>query len=120
MRWLAVAVWLVVAVVLYWLGLLFGLNSSQWDWWEGGCIACAGLAFVLAGTSARPPRRVLRPPAAAGAAGLVAVGASTALMALRYSEPYAGPLLWPHVLACVAAVGLAVVLVYAWAATLPR
>jgi len=68
-----VAAWLLVAFALYVLFLVFELNGSQWDWWEGGSIACAGVALVLAAASVRRPRRVPRIPAIVPAAGLAVV-----------------------------------------------
>jgi hypothetical protein len=42
--------------------------------------------------------------------GLAVVVVSVVIMARRYSEPYGGPLFWPHVLACLALAGFVVAL----------
>jgi hypothetical protein len=103
------------AVTLWFLGAVFDLNGAQWDWWSVGAEESALLVVVLTAVTAvrrrGPLRRPLRRQVVAMLAGASVVAASVAIMASRYSDPYAGPLLWPHVLAVVAAVGLAVVAV---------
>jgi hypothetical protein len=44
--------------------------------------------------------------AEAATVGLLLLGGSLALMARRYSDPYAGSLFWPHVLALLGLLGL--------------
>jgi hypothetical protein len=109
-----VTVGLTVAVILWALGSVFDLNGRQWNWWRDGSWICALLALALSvAIAVRMPgsaRRSTFAPIAGVLAGSCAAVASTIVMARRYSDPYDGPLLWPHVLACIASVGVAVVL----------
>jgi hypothetical protein len=69
----------------------------------------AGLAVVLLhprlqAAARRVPGGVLLAAAASGAALL---GVALAVMSSRYSDPYDGPLFWPHALALLGALGFA-------------
>jgi hypothetical protein len=100
------------AVVLVALGGVFGLNGGQWGWWRDASWAAAVASLVLALRAARGVRAPVARPRAAHALGMlcgsIAAGASVGVMARRYSDPYGGPLLWPHVLAVVALAGVVV------------
>lgn len=113
MRILLAAWGLLGAVVLVVLAAVFDLNGGQWDWWRDASWAAAIASLVLALRAARRIRTPVARPRAAHALGLLggstAVGVSVAVMARRYSDPYAGPLLWPHVLAVVALAGVVAV-----------
>jgi hypothetical protein len=102
------------AFVLFWLGAVFGLNGDQWAWWDDASSIAACVTLVVAlWIVFRLPGRALRPhlPHLAGiVGGLAVVVVSVVIMARRYSDPYLGPLLWPHVLACLALAGFVVAL----------
>ena len=70
-------------------------------------VLCSKVRFAK---SSRTSRFALVAGAAFGAA-LVTV--SSVVMADRYSDPYSGPLSWPHALAAVAFIGLLLVVVSA-------
>ncbi len=114
MRILLAACGLAAAVAFVALAGVFDLNGGQWDWWRNASWVAAVASFVLALRAARRIRtRVARPRAAhvlVVLCGSTAVGVSVVVMAERYSDPYAGPLLWPHVLAVVALAGVVVVI----------
>jgi cytosine/adenosine deaminase-related metal-dependent hydrolase len=114
MRILLAACGLVAAVVFVALAGVFDLNGGQWDWWRDASWAAAVASLVLAVRAALRVRTRVARPRAAHALGLlcgsIAVGVSVDVMARRYSDPYAGPLLWPHVLAVVAFAGVVVVI----------
>ena len=108
MRTVSVAVF--VALALYWIGSVFGLNGDQWMWWRTAAFAAAVLCLILAVFRSRVAAFVNRKPRvvlAGGFGGLLLLGGSLASMATRYSDPYAGPLLWPHILALVGLLGFA-------------
>jgi peptidoglycan/LPS O-acetylase OafA/YrhL len=104
-RAFAIVAGIAAAFVLYALGAIFFLNGSQWDWWGDACWVTAFVALVL---GARGRRGRSRPVAIV--AGVAAVVGATVVMASRYSDPYGGPLLWPHTLAVVAFAGVVAVL----------
>lgn len=118
MRSPIVGVGVVAAIGLLMLGSIFGLNGQQWGWWRWAATAGAGLVVIIAvlcskvrfAESSRTSRFALVAGAAFGAA-LVTV--SSVVMADRYSDPYSGPLFWPHALAAVAFIGLLLVVVSA-------
>lgn len=102
---------LVASVVLVYAGQLFGLNGAQWDWWRRACFAGAVVLFAvvllrprLQAAAKRVPRGVLPAGAVSGAALLAA---ALATMSVRYSDPYDGPLFWPHALALLGLLGFA-------------
>jgi hypothetical protein len=110
---IVLAAWgLAGAVAFVALAAVFDLNGGQWDWWRNASWAAAVASFVLALRAARRIRTPVARPRAAHALGLlggsIAAGVSVGVMARRYSDPYAGPLLWPHVLAVVAFAGVVV------------
>jgi NADH:ubiquinone oxidoreductase subunit 6 (subunit J) len=107
---LAVALFLVIA------GAVFGLNGEQWAWWA--LASWLGALMVLVGAAVKSLQL-----AASGSGSDNQVGAIGALfgialligclwlMSRRYSDPYSGDLFWPHALAVLAFVGLAVAVV---------
>jgi drug/metabolite transporter (DMT)-like permease len=116
MRATTVGVGGVLAVGLVYLGAIFGLNGEQWQWWRWAATAGAGLVLVAALLPPRARFGVLpesgRAAAAAGGAlGAALVAVSVTVMAHRYSDPYSGPLFWPHALAAIAFLGLLIGLV---------
>src|SRR3954454_330306 len=101
----------VLAVCLVYLGAIFGLNGEQWQWWRWAATAAAGLVLIAALLPSRARVAVMpggsRSAAAVGGVlGAVLVAVSITMMAKRYSDPYSGPLFWPHALAALAFVGL--------------
>jgi hypothetical protein len=116
MRATTVGVGGVLAVGLVYLGAIFGLNGEQWQWWRWAATAGAGLVLVAALLPSRARFAVLpessRAAAAAGGAlGAALVAVSVTVMAHGYSDPYSGPLFWPHALAAIAFLGLLIGLV---------
>ena len=114
MRALVAVLGVAGAFVLYYLGVIFDVNGDPWAWWSyaSTTAACATLVVAL-WIVLRLPGRVLRPhlPHLAGmVGGLAVVVVSVVIMARRYSDPYDGPLLWPHILACLALAGFVVAL----------
>ena len=116
MRFLAGAVvflgGLAAAIGLLVLSALFGLNGEQWDWWAwaswaGAIVVVSGAAFGSMQLAASGPGRAERTGWAAGLFGAALVVVSLSLMAHVYSDPYSGDLFWPHALAVVAFIGLA-------------
>src|SRR6266446_487706 len=114
MRVTAVGVGIAAAVGLFMLGSIFGLNGEQWAWWRWA--AWSGAALVLIAAVIRSTLRVaLRPrgersaPLAGGLSGAALLTVSVLVMAHRYSDPYSGALFWPHTLAVLAFIGLALV-----------
>jgi hypothetical protein len=108
----------VAAIGLLMLGGIFGLNGEQWRWWRWAATACAGLVLIVAllGSKNRftvNSRRSRFAIAAGGVVGTALVALSVVVMAERYSDPYSGPLFWPHVLAVTALIGLLLVVVSA-------
>jgi hypothetical protein len=107
----------VVAGALLVVGFLFGLNGDQWDWWRWTSWAAA--LVVASGTvriirRRRPTVRLRRRELTIVIVAGLTAGTSIAVMANRFSDPYGGSLVWPHILACVALIG---VVVAVWAAT---
>jgi hypothetical protein len=122
MRATTVGVGVVLAVGLVYLGAIFGLNGEQWQWWRWAATAGAGLVLVAALLPSRARFAVLpessRAAAAAGGAlGAALVAVSVTVMAHGYSDPYSGPLFWPHALAAIAFLGLLIGLVSVVAAS---
>jgi hypothetical protein len=117
MRATTVGVGVVLAVGLVYLGAIFGLNGEQWQWWRWAATAGAGLVLVAALLPSRARFAVLPPEsgraaaAAGGALGAALVAVSVTVMAHGYSDPYSGPLFWPHALAAIAFLGLLIGLV---------
>jgi hypothetical protein len=118
----AVVVGLAWAVALFWVGGLFGLNGTQWDWWRGAAYAAAGLTLVgsvfrssIAAAAGRWSRPLV--VGAIGVAGAAILGASLAVMAVRYGDPYAGRLFWPHALAVFGGIGFALAAIAAAASS---
>jgi hypothetical protein len=114
MRALVAVLGVTGAFVLYYLGVIFDVNGDQWAWWSyaSSMAACVTLVVAL-WIVLRLPGRALRPhlPHLAGmVGGLGVVAVSVAIMARHYSDPYSGPRLWPHVLACLALAGFVVAL----------
>lgn len=114
MRSTTVGVGVLAALGLVMLGGIFGLNGEQWGWWRWAATAGAVLvatASVLGATGRLAVKsRSGRFAVVGGAAlGATLVAASIAVMAGRYSDPYSGPLFWPHALAAVAFIGLLLV-----------
>jgi hypothetical protein len=103
-------------VVLVPAGSIFGLNGGQWSWWRAASWAGA-LSFVVTAAAVAFPRNRTRSEdpgvkglAAAGVLlGLAVIAISLIVMASRYSDPYSGPLLWPHALAVLSFAGLVVI-----------
>lgn len=111
MRATTAGVGVVVAVGLVYLGAVFGLNGEQWRWWRWAATAAAGVVLVAAllpsrARSAVLPGRSRFAAVAGGAIGVALVAVSVTVMAERYSDPYSGPLFWPHALAAIAFLGL--------------
>jgi peptidoglycan/LPS O-acetylase OafA/YrhL len=111
MRATTVGVGVLLAVCLLYLGAIFGLNGQQWQWWRWAATAGAGVVLVAALLPSRArvsvlPGRSRAAAAAGGALGAALVAASITVMAKRYSDPYEGPLFWPHALATLAFLGL--------------
>ena len=111
------------AVVLLALGQVFGLNGSQWDWWSSASFVAA--VFVLCVPLLL---NALSPAAQAlgrggllvvAALGVAALTASVTIMSVRYSDPYAGRLLWPHLLAVSALAGFIAAVLAALASRSP-
>jgi len=104
-----IAIWLLLAVLLAALGQIFGLNGSQWDWWRWGCFAAAVLGLCGAVYPPLPLRAARGLSKAgvltAGACGTGVAAATIVVMSTRYSDPYDGPLFWPHLLAVLAVLG---------------
>jgi hypothetical protein len=103
------------ALGLWVLGSIFDLNGQQWGWWRSAAYAESGLVLLAASLRAtsRVPLPRSRPPAVVAGAfvGAALVALSVVVMARHYSDPYSGPLFWPHALAVIAFVGLTLVLV---------
>lgn len=111
-----VATGIAAAVALLWIGAVFGLNGAQWDWWRWASFAGAALSLVVA--VLRPTMRVPSiAVASVGAAGAAILGASLAVMAVRYSDPYGGRLFWPHALAVFGVIGFALAAIAAAASS---
>jgi hypothetical protein len=111
MRATTVAVGVVVAVGLVVLGGIFGLNGEQWRWWRWAATAGAVVVLVAALLPSRARLAVVpgssRSVAAAGGVlGVALIAVSLTVMAKRYSDPYSGPLVWPHALAAMGFFGL--------------
>ena len=100
-------------IALFVLGGLFGVNGEQWGWWQWAAWAGGAVALVAA---VSPPKLAPRPALGCALSGATIVAASTAVMAGGYSDPYHGPLFWPHALAVLAFVGVAALVggVAAW------
>jgi peptidoglycan/LPS O-acetylase OafA/YrhL len=116
MRATTAGVGVVVAVGLVYLGAVFGLNGEQWQWWRWAATAAAGVVLVAAllpsrARSAVLPGRSRFAAVAGGAIGVALVAVSLTVMAERYSDPYGGPLFWPHALAAIAFLGLLIAVV---------
>jgi hypothetical protein len=115
MRATSLGLGIAAALALWVLGSIFGLNGHQWAWWSRAAYAEGGL--VLLAAALRSASRLRLPHARAGAAvtgalvGVALVSLSVIVMARRYSDPYAGALFWPHALAVIAFVGLALVVI---------
>ena len=115
MRATAVVVGIPIAAGLFVLGSIFDLNGQQWGWWSGAARAGAGLVLIAAvfwSRLTRVTRKVGGDRSAAlagGVSGAALVAVSVVVMARGYSDPYAGTLFWPHTLAVLAFIGLAVV-----------
>jgi hypothetical protein len=116
MRLMALVVGVAAAIGLLMLGAVFGLNGQQWAWW--GWAAWAGAGLVLTAAVVRSTFRVTLTSGGARSArlagglfGAALVTASVLVMAHRYSDPYSGALFWPHTLAIIAFIGLALVVV---------
>ena len=116
MRATVIGISLLAVVVLVPVGAIFGVNGGQWSWWRAASwagalslvLTAAVVAFPRHRTASADPR--VKGPAAAGVLlGLAVIAISLTVMASRYSDPYSGPLLWPHVLAVVALAGLVVI-----------
>ena len=104
-----------VALSLLVLAVAFDLNGEQWAWWSSLSWVAAALALVLTVQAARGrPGGARRRHAAAAGGGAAVAAVSAVVMASSYSDPYAGPLLWPRVLACLAFAGFAVASVGAY------
>jgi hypothetical protein len=111
MRATTVAVGVVVAVGLVVLGGIFGLNGDQWHWWRWAATTGAIVVLVAALLPSRArlavaPGSSRSAAAAGGVLGLALIAVSLTVMAKRYSDPYGGPLFWPHTLAAIAFLGL--------------
>jgi peptidoglycan/LPS O-acetylase OafA/YrhL len=98
------------ALALLVASAIFDLNGEQWNGWTQASRAAAVIAVVSALAIARMARRSTWRVAAAAsvAAGLCLVVLALVVMAARYSDPYSGPLLWPHVLAALSLAGFVV------------
>jgi hypothetical protein len=111
-RALVITFGLATAVALFALGLVFGLNGGQWAWWRDASWVAVVPALGLSLSGALGVRGRVRRPRLVHVLGMfggsIAVAVSVVVMARHYSDPYGGPLLWPHVLACVALSGLVV------------
>lgn len=97
------------------LGEAFHANGDQWAWWgyasaTAACVALGVAAWIELSLSDRALRPRL-PHLAGMVSGLAVVVASVVIMARRYSDPYEGPLFWPHVLACLALAGFVFALI---------
>lgn len=121
----AIAVGIATAIGLWALGLIFGLNGEQWDWWRWTAWVAAGLVLIAAVIRATMPtslpspmRRWIVLPVTLSGAALVVV--AVVVMARRYSDPYSGPLFWPHALAIIVFLGFAVIVVGALLYSTPR
>jgi peptidoglycan/LPS O-acetylase OafA/YrhL len=107
---------LIAAAALYWIGAVFGLNGDQWNWWRSAAFAGAGLCVVASLVRSKiatllNPERNAAAIATGGLAGMLLLALSITVMANRYSDPYSGPLFWPHTLALLGLLGLALVVV---------
>jgi drug/metabolite transporter (DMT)-like permease len=116
MRATRAGVGILVAIGFLYLGAIFGLNGEQWGWWRWAATAGAGVVLVVALLPSRARWAVLpggsRSAAAAGGAlGAALVAVSLTVMAKRYSDPYDGPLFWPHALAAFAFLGFLIAVV---------
>jgi hypothetical protein len=117
-----VAIWLALlaAVVLFWIGVIFGGQDDQWVWWQWSAFAGGALCLTLAvfgsRIAARVSRKVSRAALAAGGLlGLLLLGGSLAWMTTRYSGFYWGSLSWPHALAVLGLLGFALFVISATA-----
>jgi hypothetical protein len=113
---------LVGALILVYAGAVFALNGPQWDAWRWASLAAAVVLLVVGlrrAAVARAARNVRRTTLAAAAVlGATATVAALAVMRARYSDPYAGSLLWPRLLAVLGLAGFASMVVAC--AALPR
>jgi hypothetical protein len=106
---------LAFALLLVVAGAIFGLNGEQWAWWT--VASWAGALVVLVGAAAKG-LQIAGSGSGSGHIGAIGALIGTALpigclwlMSDRYSDPYNGDLFWPHALAVLAFVGLAVAVV---------
>jgi NADH:ubiquinone oxidoreductase subunit 6 (subunit J) len=107
---------LAIAMFLFFAGMIFGLNGKQWGWWVWA--SWAGALLVLFGAvvgsleiAGSPSGSERRGGAFAALSGAVLVVGCLWLMAHRYSDPYSGDLFWPHALAVLALIGLALAVI---------
>jgi hypothetical protein len=113
----AAVVGISVAAGLFVLGSIFDLNGQQWDWWSAAARAGAGLVLIATVFWSRLRRLTLRLGAdrsvalVGGVSGGALTVVSAVVMARSYSDPYADALFWPHALAVVAFIGVAIVVV---------
>lgn len=110
--WAAVAAAFFVAVVLTYVGELFGLNGTQWDWWQRGCFAGAAVLVAAVVLHQRLQTAAQGLPRAsffvAAVSGVSLLAAALAMMSIRYSDPYSGSLFWPHTLALLGLLGFVI------------
>jgi hypothetical protein len=102
----------VASVGLVYAGQIFSLNGAQWDWWRWACFA--GIAVLvslvllhrrLQAVAKRLSRLGL---SVVSFSGVVLLAGALAVMSIRFSDPYSGPLLWPRTLAVLALLGFVV------------
>lgn len=111
MRPVVIGIDLVLLVVLVIAAGIFGLNGHQWGWWQhaswvGAVVVVAG-AIAASRRGMRLIRRTRRGPCVGAAVlGSTLVVIAVGVMSARYSDPYSGPLFWPHTLAFAALCGL--------------
>jgi hypothetical protein len=112
---------LVGALILVYAGELFALNGPQWEPWRWACFGAAVVLIVVTfrrADVAHAVRRVRQPSViVASLVGAATTGAALYVMGATYSDPYAGLLPWPRVLALLALAGFALFAVAATAAT---
>jgi drug/metabolite transporter (DMT)-like permease len=111
-KWMTPAVWVLAAAALLLVGQVFALNGDQWDWWRGACWAAA-LVAVASGLFGRPIGRATSTMSAPllraiAAFGVLLILISLLFMRINYSDPYAGSMVWPRVLAVVGFLGFSV------------
>jgi hypothetical protein len=99
-----------VAVAFFFAGAIFGLNGTQWRWWQYASWAASASVFVGSLAVVRvplcQPEEITFASLSRAAPGAVLSAVSLIVMAEKYSDPYGGNLLWPHLLAALGLCGV--------------